>query len=286
MLRILGLSLLCLLLPAPAMAAEVRYGADLHEADWRLQASDLACTLSQRIPRYGVARFSRRAGGPLTFRLEVLRPPTRGGRARLTAAPPDWYHQAAMRDLGQVTVRQGSPAVVFERALSRRLLTELERGFFPTFTYRDWSDGRDQVRVRVSAVNLNSKLQGFLDCLDAMLPYGFDQVGEVRIPFGVDSTRLGDRDTARLDKLVEYVKADADVEKVKVDAYTDASGYLRHNRELAQKRAAAVKQYLLEKGLSESMLEVNAHGEKDPIASNASAQGRAQNRRVVVALVK
>ncbi|HKJ76973.1 MAG TPA: OmpA family protein, partial [Gammaproteobacteria bacterium] len=97
---------------------------------------------------------------------------------------------------------------------------------------------------------------------------------------------LGDRDKARLDKVVEYAQADEGVKKVTVDAFTDASGYLRYNRELAQKRAAAVKQYLLDQGLSGSMLEVNAHGEKNPVASNASAQGRARNRRVVVRLVK
>lgn len=286
MLRRLGLLHLCLLLSATATAAELRYGAGLHEAEWHLERSELACSLSQRIPRYGVARFSRKAGEPLTFSLEVLRPPPRGGQARLSAAPPDWYHQASLRDLGEVPVRGDRRAFVFRQTLSRRLLAELERGFFPTFEYRDWTDGRDQVRVRVSAVNLNSKLQGFLDCHDALLPFGFDEVAEVRLPFEVDSSRLGDRDKARLDKVVEYIQADEAVKRVKVDAYTDASGYLRHNRELAQKRAAAVKQYLLEKGLSESMLEVDAHGEKDPVASNASAQGRARNRRVVVRLVK
>ena len=286
MLRRLGLFHLCLLLPAAATAAEIRYGADLHEAEWRLQRSDLECSLTQRIPRYGVARFARRAGGRLTFSLEVLRPPNGAGQARLSAAPPDWYHKAALRDLGQVAVHGERRAFTLEQTLSRRLLAELERGFFPTFEYRDWADGRDQVRVRVSAVNLNSKLQGFLDCLDGLMPYGFDEVGEVRLPFGVDSTRLGDGDEARLDKLVEYAQADEAVKKVTVDAYTDASGYLRYNRELAQKRAAAVKQYLLDQGLSEGMLEVDAHGEKNPVASNDSSQGRARNRRVVVRLVK
>jgi len=56
------------------------------------------------------------------------------------------------------------------------------------------------------------------------------------------------------------------------------------NEALSQKRAEAVMQYLISQGVKPEMISAQGHGEADPIASNDTAQGRAQNRRVEVTL--
>ena len=56
------------------------------------------------------------------------------------------------------------------------------------------------------------------------------------------------------------------------------------NLELSQKRADAVMQYLISKGVKPDLVSAQGHGDSDPVASNKTAQGRAQNRRVEIEL--
>ncbi len=56
------------------------------------------------------------------------------------------------------------------------------------------------------------------------------------------------------------------------------------NQELSQKRADAVMQFLISQGVKPDLVEAKGFGDADPVASNATPQGRAKNRRVVLAL--
>jgi outer membrane protein OmpA-like peptidoglycan-associated protein len=67
---------------------------------------------------------------------------------------------------------------------------------------------------------------------------------------------------------------------VTVVGYTDSVGSAEANRELSRRRAAAVADYLGQHGVSPSRMTVDSRGEEEPIASNDTEAGRAQNRRV------
>ena len=69
-------------------------------------------------------------------------------------------------------------------------------------------------------------------------------------------------------------------------AYTDSTGSARHNLGLSERRADAVRDYLVGQGVSSSQLTAKGYGETNPIASNATAEGRAQNRRVVMRVLE
>jgi len=71
---------------------------------------------------------------------------------------------------------------------------------------------------------------------------------------------------------------------IEIAGHTDNVGGADFNRQLSQRRASAVAQYLTGKGVSEQRLITAAGGEDHPIASNSSEQGRAANRRVEVTL--
>jgi OOP family OmpA-OmpF porin len=68
--------------------------------------------------------------------------------------------------------------------------------------------------------------------------------------------------------------------QIEIQGYTDSVGSDSYNLNLSQKRAESVKVYLVSKGVSASVLTAKGYGKADPIASNKSAEGRAQNRRV------
>jgi OOP family OmpA-OmpF porin len=67
---------------------------------------------------------------------------------------------------------------------------------------------------------------------------------------------------------------------VEIRGYTDSVGPASYNLELSQRRAEAVKQYLVNAGIDPSRLVAKGYGEADPIASNKTPEGRAQNRRI------
>ncbi len=70
--------------------------------------------------------------------------------------------------------------------------------------------------------------------------------------------------------------------QVELQGHTDDRGKDDYNLDLSQRRAAAVRDYLISQGVSSSRLTAKGYGETQPVADNKTAQGRAQNRRVVM----
>jgi outer membrane protein OmpA-like peptidoglycan-associated protein len=71
--------------------------------------------------------------------------------------------------------------------------------------------------------------------------------------------------------------------QVRIMGFTDARGDKNYNRELSEKRAQAVKTWLVQNGkIDASRVDVEPMGETAPAASNATAAGRQQNRRVEI----
>jgi outer membrane protein OmpA-like peptidoglycan-associated protein len=68
--------------------------------------------------------------------------------------------------------------------------------------------------------------------------------------------------------------------KVQVEGYTDSTGSDQLNQKLSENRALAVKDFLVAQGESQGSISSTGFGENDPVASNDTASGRAQNRRV------
>jgi len=281
------LAVFCMvLLTAPVLAGEMRYGADIHQSVWRADSRPLHCTLTQNIPYYGRAVFEKQAGGKLAFYIQVMRSPKAVGMAKLVSTAPAWKHDVMVRDLGQVDYSQSSTPFKVNEVTARRLLLELEQGMFPTFSYKDWSDGRDRIQVAISAVNVRKPLGSFLECLDNLIDFTLEDVRMSRIQFGFDSSELSANARRRLDQVAEYLLADPEVRKVTLEGLTDNVGYRRYNQQLAKRRAAAVRDYLVSKGVSSGKFTISAIGERRPAASNRTARGRANNRVVVVSLLK
>jgi outer membrane protein OmpA-like peptidoglycan-associated protein len=83
---------------------------------------------------------------------------------------------------------------------------------------------------------------------------------------------------------VAQVSKKYDKTLIEIAGHTDNVGDANFNRQLSQRRASAVAQYLMSKGVAEPRIITAAGGEDHPIASNSTEQGRAANRRVEVTL--
>jgi outer membrane protein OmpA-like peptidoglycan-associated protein len=107
------------------------------------------------------------------------------------------------------------------------------------------------------------------------------------LAFSINSAALSSEAKTRLDQIAQQVR-DAGLEgEIFVDGYTDNLGSASSGIKLSKARATAVSEYLGSRlvGVPVTIVIV-AHGEKDPIASNATESGREQNRRVTITLPK
>ncbi len=88
-----------------------------------------------------------------------------------------------------------------------------------------------------------------------------------------------------LDEAVQLLKVNPDV-KVEIAGHTDSVGRASSNFRLSDARANAVRNYLVEHGIEPSRLIAKGYGETKPIATNATKEGRAKNRRIEFIIIK
>jgi OOP family OmpA-OmpF porin len=82
----------------------------------------------------------------------------------------------------------------------------------------------------------------------------------------------------------EIKSSEAKVIDINVVGYTDSVGTEEYNQELSVRRANAVKDYMVSEGVDPGIIDVKGMGEADPVASNSTAEGRAENRRVEISV--
>ncbi len=88
-----------------------------------------------------------------------------------------------------------------------------------------------------------------------------------------------------LDAAADLIKTQTDA-KVYVDAYCDPIGGPALNQKISDARAAAVKAYLVKRGVPADRLVARGYGASDFVASNATREGRKENRRIELILVR
>ncbi|NNJ71798.1 MAG: hypothetical protein HKP09_01315, partial [Enterobacterales bacterium] len=157
------------------LSADLRnYQAPLDNANWMMQGSVIQCQLEQDIPQYGTAVFSSSASRRpnMNFELQLRRfSPQRITEADLNSQPPAWKHGVSAQSLGNVTMFPSSTPINIQDQNAWQLLTELEQGMFPTFTYAASEPDQDTVSVAISAVNFQPIYDKFLNCVSNLLPY-------------------------------------------------------------------------------------------------------------------
>ena len=103
--------------------------------------------------------------------------------------------------------------------------------------------------------------------------------------FDFDKSNLKPEAKVELDQAAKIMQDNPDV-MLELQGNTDNIGTDEYNRALGQRRADAVFNYLKDKGINPNRLKEVSFGKGKPVASNATAAGRAQNRRVDMVIIK
>jgi outer membrane protein OmpA-like peptidoglycan-associated protein len=106
-------------------------------------------------------------------------------------------------------------------------------------------------------------------------------VSAQNISFGASNAKLTTKSNTALNQVVKILNENPSL-KIKIEGHTDNAGNDETNMKLSEDRAAAVKAYLVSKGISEDRISSEGFGETMPIADNNTAAGRTQNRRVEI----
>jgi OOP family OmpA-OmpF porin len=102
--------------------------------------------------------------------------------------------------------------------------------------------------------------------------------------FDFDKSVLKPEGKAKLDDLIGKIK-DINLEVIIAVGHTDSIGSDAYNQKLSVRRSEAVKAYLVSKGIEKNRVYTEGKGEKQPVADNKTAEGRAKNRRVEIEVV-
>ncbi|NOL50224.1 outer membrane protein OmpA [Pelistega europaea] len=111
-----------------------------------------------------------------------------------------------------------------------------------------------------------------------------------KVTFNADTFFDFDRATLKpegrnvLDQVAEQVQK-LNLESLIAVGHTDSVGSEKYNQRLSERRAASVKSYLVSKGVPADQIIASGRGESQPVASNATREGRAKNRRVEIEIV-
>ena len=103
--------------------------------------------------------------------------------------------------------------------------------------------------------------------------------------FDTNRSTLKDSSQAAVNQITEMLRAYPD-SKLRISGHTDSVGRTVYNQKLSERRAQAVAHELALKGIPRSRMEIVGFGETRPIADNKTVEGRMQNRRVEIDILK
>jgi outer membrane protein OmpA-like peptidoglycan-associated protein len=105
-----------------------------------------------------------------------------------------------------------------------------------------------------------------------------------KVLFGSDVETLNTASTEIVERIGKALLG-AGIERVRVDGHTDASGSQAYNEQLSIRRANSVGKVLTSVGMREENIQLRGLGSSKPVASNDTASGRTENRRVAIVVI-
>lgn len=262
----------------------VHYASPMGEEKWQMNGNPLRCELSLTIPNYGIGYFEQRATKKSHFILRRWDDAQTQTTVQISAISPVWKPQGRTYPIIKTFIKPGPYAIFLSTSPTLQLLTYLSQGYQANFNYN--SELGFKITLSLSPIHFQKVYAQYQRCISQLLPFDYERVKESVFHFGVEDRELTQEDKEQLRRIARFVEADPQIEKIRVFGYTDDRGRKGYNNAISQLRAQAVKDYLIELGVPQEKLYVTWWGELKPIGRNDTEAGRAENRRVVVNLIK
>ena len=273
-------------LPFAYAEPQERYTNAINTSAWRTHNTVFSCQLEHTVPFYGDVVFRTRAGEASGFYLRAQTSRFRAGQGRLLAKTPVWIAEPSEEELAVVELRQGTRPLWLGAQETERMLARLNQGMEIEIEKGTWYNSETlSARLAMSTIGFKAAYEEYLRCLTGLLPRNFDQLRRSSLAFPTGYVdELPGAATRTLDQILALVKNDNKIRHFYIDGHTDSVDDRDYNLDLAKSRADLVADYLERRGIPSEWITRRWHGERYPVASNATAAGRAKNRRVTVRL--
>lgn len=287
--RFLAITFVGIVLTTRFVAADVRhYAAEIESSSWNLEptSNPLKCELTHHVGWFAKAVFSSEASKNLNlnFRLEQSLIPDTYAQATVHSVPPAWMPGVPSKLLAQMDLqKQFAPELGKE--LGWTLLSELEKGFWPSFSYQDWYNPHDKINISLNSADFQPAYREFVACVGQLLPFSFEDIAFTILTYKNNSADLTYYAQKRLDMIAKFLALDPEMELVLVNAYAAPRGPNSEEPFLAEKRAETVQAFFTQQGINASRVSVTAYGGQRQIDED-NVIGNRVNRRVVIQLNK
>lgn len=216
-----------------------------------------------------------------------------------TYAPLEYQRnmQAAIRQAGGHSIAQGRIPDEFQDAVMEadpELLSRLYSAMGNTFsqpveTFVIRRPDRD-IWIQVGGYANGGNLRvvetvpleitaGLLEASELKRQIDTDGRVAIEVNFAIDKADILPDSQPQIDQVLALLREDPSL-RLSIDGHTDATGDAAHNQRLSEARAKSVVAALTGQGIEASRLEARGHGQSQPVADNATDEGRAKNRRV------
>jgi sodium-type flagellar protein MotY len=281
------LLLIAALVHSPLTSAR-SVGASINNSVWKIHNEAEACELKHELPGFGTGVFRQDAGHPVTFSVYVPQGPQKSVEdgVKLIYDSPEWQQGHDSGKPIHFTLHAGRVPIELSGDESFRLLDHLQQGLQPTFVFEDWTRKGEELHLELVPVRFMPAFKAFERCRKNIPPVTFDSVEKRTIYYPTGGMKFNRESQRILMDIRDYIKANPNIKNVRLFGFTDNVGSSLDNRELAIKRIASVREYLMKAGYPEDKFQLLPYGERRPIATNDTKEGRAKNRRVVIQLIR
>ncbi len=304
--------LTALLMFLPSLSASTTiYNVEMDDVDWQLlEDKYFKCSMFQRVPLFGAVAVSAKAGRQLLLELQSSLFPVLPTSVQLWLKPGGWrYFSSQGSGTGEnvpITAFYLSDSVSWagldlKLAMPvRQLLALLDSNrLLQAQVMKENSDGIQRlIEVNIPTLGMLPAMNKMSDCIASLLPRNFQQLQQYNLHYALGRSQLNNYQRQWLIDTARLVAVDDSVIKITIDGNSDNTPFKDsdetidrlQNLELSKQRADVVRNsletYLQEAGVTRRVeIVTRYHGERYPVASNDTAAGRYQNRRVEVTLL-
>lgn len=264
------------------------YMSPMEQSSWVItQDSRLRCEIEHNIPRFGKAIFYQDSGRSLQLRVETLHTYKKDLNISFRSVTANWKGIHTESELATLKSTGRHQLVDITSDAARHAYFELQQGYQPSLFFVDEADGLNSVSAILSTVNFRDIEADFGSCMTRLFPYNFEDLKTARVHFEFDDEfpKIEEEERA-LQNMLEYIQLDKSVHTLLISGHTDFKGSECYNDNLSARRALYVYDYLIQSGVDPRRLQLEFHGEAQPISKGRDDASRAKNRRVTVTMVK
>jgi outer membrane protein OmpA-like peptidoglycan-associated protein len=276
-----------LLLFVAFFAQAEQFQAPITDTQWLVSASPLECSMTQEIALYGRAQFTQSPGKEFSLSFNSPLYPSKQTDIHFEIAQAPWQNSEDRLLLTSLQAEKNQQTFTITGKVAKQAFTYIKEGMFPTIRYLS-QNSIEEISVLLSTVHFRDSQLAFVQCVEQLFPYTFEQIHQLTVHFNSEQSMLTDDAKIALTRIADYVKIDnSNIKQIKISGHTDNHGRKRLNIPLAQARAMAVKKYLIEEcEIPEKLITTSWHREFIAATTNKTASGRAQNRRAEIELIR